>query len=369
MSQGASDVPLLFDEGVVGSTRHLPVIGEQKDISYYGTAARTIVNGPETTGMDFWSINPYVGCAFGCAYCYARYAHRYTLERAAAADPTDEHLQRDLSSMPPWLAFERRIFVKQNAADAVRRVLRRAGDRYDALRKEGAVIGTATDPYQPAERRYRITRGVLEAIADHPGMPVSIITKSPLVTRDVDVLSRIAARAEVTVHVSLITLDRDLARRIEPRAPTPESRLRAVARLAEAGIDVGVNVMPVLPGITDGPDAMDALVRSVARAGATHIGACALRLRPTARRRYLPFIEAEFPHLAERYRASYAAGSTVGERYRKGLERFFAKLCVKYGLPSRFYNDGDDDEEAEQTSDAESSPAADVASEQLGLGL
>src|SRR3712207_4462441 len=104
------------------------------------------------------------------------------------------------------------------------------------------------------------------------------------------------------------SLDRDLARRIEPRAPTPESRLRAVARLAEAGIDVGVNVMPVLPGITDGPDAMEELVRSVARAGATHIGACALRLRATARRRYLPFIEAEFPHLAERYRASYEIG-------------------------------------------------------------
>ncbi len=233
-----SQVPL-FDEGTGETSRRLPVIGEQKDISYYGTAARAIINGPETTGMDFWSINPYVGCAFGCAYCYARYAHRYTLERAAAADETDERLRRDLEGMPPWLAFERRIFVKQNAPDAVRRVLRRTGRRYDALRKDGVVIGTATDPYQPAERRYRVTRGVLEAIAEHPGIPVSIITKSPLVTRDVDVLARIAARADVTVHVSLITLDRDLARRIEPRAPTPESRLRAVARLREAGIDVG----------------------------------------------------------------------------------------------------------------------------------
>jgi DNA repair photolyase len=361
---------LLFDDGVLGAPRHLPVLGEQKDISYYGTAARTIVNGPETTGMDeFWSINPYVGCAFGCAYCYARYAHRYVLERAAAADTADEQLRRDLETMPPWLAFERRIFVKQNAPDAVRRVLRRAGPRYDALRKDGVVVGTATDPYQPAERRYRITRGVLEAIAEFPGVSVTIITKSPLVTRDVDVLARIAARAEATVHISLITLDRDLARRIEPRAPTPESRLRAVARLAEAGIDVGVNVMPVLPGITDGPDAMDALVRSVARAGASHIGACALRLRATARRRYLPFIEAEFPHLAERYRASYATGSTVGERYRRGLERFFAKLCAKYGLPSRFYNDGDEDEEAEEGESAAAPPVVAADPEQLGLGL
>lgn len=368
MGRRELEIPLLFSEGAVGVSRRLPVIGEQKDISYYGTAARTIVNGPETTGMDFWSINPYVGCAFGCAYCYARYAHRYTLERAAAADPDDEHLQQDLASMPPWLAFERRIFVKQNAPDAVRKTLRRDGLRYEALRREGVVIGTATDPYQPAERRFRVTRGILEAIAEHPGMPVSIITKSPLVTRDVDVLARIAARARVTVHVSLITIDRELARRVEPRAPTPESRLRAVARLSEAGIDVGVNVMPVLPGITDGPDAIDALVRSVTRAGATHIAACALRLRGTARRRYLPFVEAEFPHLAERYRASYAAGYNIGERYRDGLKRHFAKLCAKYGIRNGFYDDGDEDEEAEDSAAPESSSAA-VPIEQLGLGL
>jgi DNA repair photolyase len=358
----------LFEEGEIGSSRRLPVLGEQKDISYYGAAARTIVNGPETTGMDFWSINPYVGCAFGCAYCYARYAHRYTLERAAAADPSDDHLRQDLESMPPWLAFERRIFVKQNAAGALRKVLQSGRSRYQALREHGVVIGTATDPYQPAERRYRITRGVLEAIAEHPGMSVSIITKSPLVTRDVDVLARIAARADVTVHVSLITLDRELARRIEPRAPTPESRLRAVARLTEAGIDVGVNVMPVLPGITDGAEAMDSLVRAVARAGASHIAACALRLRGTARRRYLPFIEAEFPHLADRYRASYATGYNVGDRYREGLKRHFDKLCAKYGIRNGFYDDGEDEEETGEVPGAQHGGSV-VVTEQLGLGL
>jgi DNA repair photolyase len=358
----------LFEEGEIGSSRRLPVLGEQKDISYYGAAARTIVNGPETTGMEFWSINPYVGCAFGCAYCYARYAHRYTLERAAAADPSDDHLRHDLESMPPWLAFERRIFVKQNAAGALRKVLQSGRSRYEALREQGVVIGTATDPYQPAERRYRITRGVLEAIAEHPGMSVSIITKSPLVTRDVDVLARIAARADVTVHVSLITLDRELARRIEPRAPTPESRLRAVARLTEAGIDVGVNVMPVLPGITDGAEAMDSLVRAVARAGASHIAACALRLRGTARRRYLPFIEAEFPHLADRYRASYATGYNVGDRYREGLKRHFAKLCAKYGIRNGFYDDGEDEEETGESPGAQHVSGS-VVAEQLGLQL
>jgi DNA repair photolyase len=363
-------VPLFEEPEEAGASRRLPILGEQKDISYYGAAARTIVNGPETTGMGFWSINPYVGCAFGCAYCYARYAHRYTLERAAAADPADEHLREDLESMPPWLAFERRIFVKQNAAAALRRVLRSGSARYQALREHGVVIGTATDPYQPAERRYRVTRGVLEAIAEHPGMSVSIITKSPLVTRDVDVLVRIAARADVTVHVSLITLDRELARRIEPRAPTPESRLRAVARLTEAGIDVGVNVMPVLPGITDGPEAMESLVRAVARAGASHIAACALRLRGTARRRYLPFIEAEFPHLADRYRASYATGYNVGDRYREGLKRHFARLCAKYGIRNGFYDDGEDEEEAETGEPTAVGDRPDsVVVEQLGLEL
>ena len=366
MKRRGVDTPPLFQQGPRDAGRHLPVIGAQKDISYYGVAARTIVNGPETTRMGFWSINPYVGCAFGCAYCYARYAHRYTLERAAAADRADPHLQRDLETMPPWLAFERRIFVKQNAGDALRRTLRRGTARVAALRGAGVVIGTATDPYQPAERRYRVTRGILEAIAEHRGMAVSIITKSPLVTRDVDVLARIAARADVTVHISLITLDRELARRIEPRAPTPEARLRAVARLSESGIDTGVNVMPVLPGITDGPDGLDALVGAVARAGASHVAACALRLRGTARQRYLPFITAEFPHLVERYRSSYAAGYNVGERYREGLKRYFARLCAKHGVRDGFYADGEDEDESEEQAETALAPAA---SEQLGLDL
>lgn len=346
--------------------RRLPVLGEQKDIRYYGSPVETIANGPETTGMGFWSINPYVGCAFGCAYCYARYAHRYALERAAASNPADPRLESDLGSMPPWLAFERRIFVKQNAAAVLERTLRRSGRRYDALRTRGVVIGTATDPYQPAERRYGVTRGLLEVIAQRPGMPVTIITKSPLVTRDVDVLARIAAHACVSVHISLITIDRELARRIEPRAPTPEARLRAVARLRDAGIDVCVNVMPVLPGITDAPCALDALVGAVARAGAGRASACALRLRGSAKRRYLPFIETEFPQLAERYRASYAAGYNVGERYRRGLKQRFATLCAMYGLQCHSY---DEEDEVDSAGDDDARSPAHSPGDQLGLGL
>src|ERR1700750_1891939 len=133
----------LFSSDVLG--KPLPVVGEQKDIRYFGTTARNVLNPPETTQMGFWSINPYVGCAFGCAYCYARYAHRYVLERAATANPEHSGLQSDIGSMPPWLAFERRIFVKENAADVLRRSLRHGSERHLALLgKESIVIGTAT---------------------------------------------------------------------------------------------------------------------------------------------------------------------------------------------------------------------------------
>jgi DNA repair photolyase len=327
------------------------MFGEQKDITYFGTSPRTVLNGPAATGMGFWSINPYVGCAFGCAYCYARYAHRYTAERLTAAAPLDASVREELSSLPPWLAFERRIFVKREAGAIVRRELRRPS-RLSALHRETVVIGTATDPYQPAERRFRITRGVLEALAEQAGLSVTIITKSPLVTRDVDVLLRIAARSKLSIHVSLITADRELARRLEPRAPTPEARLRAIARLRSNGIEVGVNVMPVLPGITDSPELLDSLVRQIAAADASYLGACALRLQSTARQRYLPFIEAEFPHLAARYRATYARGYQVGEKYKEGLRAHFRALCARHGVVFDRYYKSEDDEAEDSSADA-----------------
>ncbi len=315
--------------------RVLPVIGEQRDIRYFATRARGVLNDPKTTGFDgFWSINPYVGCAFGCAYCYARYAHRYALERALAADPRHAELQQITRDLPPWLAFERAIVVKRNAPDVLARTLRNGPDRYrDLARGHQIVIGTATDPYQPAERRFRVTRGILEVLAQHLDLQVVIITKSPLVTRDVDLLARLARHSSVQVHVSLITVDRELARRIEPRAPTPEARLRAVSRLHAAGVHVRVNAMPVLPGITDAPHQLDALVRRVAGAGADALVAGSLSLRSTARQRYLPFIEQEFPALASRYRATFARAHTPGRRYRDGLQQRVRYLCARYGLP------------------------------------
>ncbi|OYV72568.1 MAG: hypothetical protein B7Z72_04480 [Gemmatimonadetes bacterium 21-71-4] len=314
--------------------RALPVIGEQKDIRYHATRAREILNGPGTTGFDgFWSINPYVGCAFGCAYCYARYAHRYALERALAADPLDQALHETARTLPPWLAFERAILVKRNAAAVLQRTLWYGADRHrDLARGHHIVIGTATDPYQPAERRFRITRGLLEVLANHADLHVVIITKSPLVTRDADLLARLARRSSVEVHMSLITVDRELARRIEPRAPTPEARLRAVARLHAAGVRVRVNAMPVLPGITDRPAQLEALVAGVAAAGADAMVVGSLSLHATARQRYLLFIAREFPALAARYRATFARCHAMGPRYRHGLTACVRELCARYGL-------------------------------------
>lgn len=335
----------LFGEEYERQSRMLPVIGQQKDIRYYASLAKNILNGPEATGMGFWSINPYVGCAFGCAYCYARYTHRFVMERASDDDRMEDALTQRYEAMPPWLAFERNIFVKQNAPDVLARTLRQGSERHLALLKgETIVIGTATDPYQPGERRFRITRRILEVLAEHPGLRICIISKSPLITRDIDVLSRINRISTLSIHISLITLKRDLARRLEPRSPTPESRIRGLARLREAGIDAGINCMPVLPGITDNPSDLEALVKRVSEAGATYVGACALRLRSTARDRYLPFIAQEFPHLEERYRNTYSRGFNAGEKYREGLANFFDRICAKYKVRSwsRLRDDGAD---------------------------
>lgn len=306
----------------------LRLLTTQADLQYHAVPARGIFNPPAATGMGFWSINPYVGCAFGCAYCYARDTHRYTLERAGAVG------RQVAAALPPWLAFERRVLVKEQAGARVREALR--SSRSPAA-GESLVIGSATDPYQPAERRFRVTRGVLEALAPVRELSIVLITKSPLVTRDLPLLQQLAQRNRVQVHMSLITVDRELARRLEPRAPTPESRLRAVRRLAEAGVEVSVNCMPVLPGITDAPAQLEALVQAVAATGAASLGACALRLRSASRRRYLPMVREQFPALTARYENAYRNSAYISDSYRTGLAHYMNTLCKKYGLPIRGY--------------------------------
>lgn len=304
----------------------------QADLIYFDGEAKSVLNSPAATGMGFWSINPYVGCAFACSYCYAPYAHRYAVERSLDEGP-NEGVRAQLQELAPQVAFSRRIIVKRNAPAILRQELTPGRAKRAALeRGETVLIGSATDPYQPAERRFRLTRGMLEVLATVRSLDLCIITKSPLIARDVDVLAAISAKAHVTVHLSLITVDRDLARRIEPRAPTPESRLRALRRLSEAGVEVGINVMPVLPGITDNPILIEELVRSVHDAGAKYVNACTLRIRSDTRERYFDMLRNEFPALVARYKTAYARGYAVNENYQQGLKRYMRHICARVGI-------------------------------------
>ncbi len=317
----------------------LQAAAAQADLVYFEGEAKSVLNSPAATGMGFWSINPYVGCAFACSYCYAPYAHRHVVDRSLDESP-NENVRVLLKDLPPQVAFSRRIIVKPNAAEVLRRELAPGRAKREALeRGESLVIGTATDPYQPAERRYRLTRAMLEVLAPIKSLELCIITKSPLIARDVDLLAQIATNASVTVHLSLITVDRALARRLEPRAPTPESRLRALRRLSAAGVEVGVNVMPVLPGITDDPLGIETLVRAVAEAGAKYVNACTLRMRADTRERYLDMLRREFPQLMARYRAAYSNSHAVSDNYQQGLKRFVRRVCervgIHYGNPHR----------------------------------
>jgi len=279
---------------------------------------RSVLNSPQQTGMNFWSVNPYVGCEFGCSYCYARFAHQYVAER---------------SGTPPggWSLedFERRIFVKAGAADVVALTLRPG-----RLKGHAIAIGTATDPYQPAERQFRITRQILERLAQFHGLRIGIVTKSPLIARDRDVLERLAERSELTIHLSLITVDAPLLRRLEVRSPAPGARLRALEKLAQAGLSAGVMIAPVLPGITDDVPHLEALIRAAKNAGARFVGTSPLRMYAHTRRRFLPLVAGEFPRLLARYQRAFAVSGTLSPVYVSALKRRVTKLRREIGVPA-----------------------------------
>jgi DNA repair photolyase len=289
----------------------------ERGTQFISLSVRAVLNTPASTGMGFWSLNPYVGCEFGCAYCYARDTHRYVVERAGQSGP----------EMPAWLDFERRILVKTDAPTVLARTLdpSRLGDAT-------LVIGTATDPYQPAERRFQLTRRVLQTLLGWRGLSIGIITKSPLVVRDLDLLQRLAERHDVSVNISLATIDAGLARRLEPRTPVPRARLRALARLTAGGIHTGLLIAPILPCLTDGRAALSALMAAAKEAGARYVVGSALRLGPAARRRFLPFLSTEFPELADRYQRHYARRQSVGWNYQAALTSRLQDLQRRHGF-------------------------------------
>lgn len=278
-------------------------------MEYFTLPARSLLNRcTSNRGLPFaWTINPYRGCEFACKYCYARYTHEFMELRDGAE-------------------FERKIYVKQQTAELLRRDLRRVKPG------EGIALGTATDPYQPAERRYEVTRGILEEFARHRGFELGIVTKSNLIVRDLELLREVARNNLLSVHITVTTMNVELARILEPRAPRPDLRMEAVRQLREAGLEVGVSSSPVLPGITDAPADLEAVVRAAAEAGARHIFAGALFLKPCSAAIFLPFLEAHFPLLVENYRERYQNRAFLPESYAKRISRLVSSLRQKYGI-------------------------------------
>src|SRR5216117_1556136 len=318
----------------------LPVLDSRlRGTKFVSLTPKSILNSPQQTGVDFWSLNPYVGCEFGCTYCYARYAHRYVVERAHDAGKLSDDEFREFRGPHGWEAFEQRIFVKEQILTALESDLRRyfRSARPPDRPPAPIVIGTATDPYQPAERHFRLTRRILERLARCEGLNLGIITKSPLVARDRDVLLDIQGRNDLEVYVSLITVDVPLIRKVEARSPMPAVRLRALKRLTDAGINAGLIVAPVLPGLTDDLLHLQALFRAACDAGARFVHAGPLRLYPAVRDRFLPVLEQHFPDLAERDRRAYARQSGAPREYAAALTRRIKRLQRTFGFPA---NDG-----------------------------
>ncbi len=286
---------------------------EGHNVEYFTLATRSLLNRVVSQrSLPFaWAINPYRGCEFACKYCYARYTHEFMEWR----DGVD---------------FERKIFVKQHTAELLRQELRRVKPG------EGIAIGTATDPYQPAERRFEVTRAILEELTRHSGLEIGIVTKSNMVVRDVEILRRIAENNQVSVSLTVTTVNADLARILEPRAPRHDLRLEAVRQLKLAGVDAGVNCAPVLPEITDRPGDLEALVKSAGEAGARFIFANGLFLKPCSAAVFLPFLQEHFPALVELYRKRYADRAFLPKGYTQRLSQLMTSLREKHGIGGAF---------------------------------
>jgi len=304
--------PLLEKSPLVGIAR-LAAEGESlregHQVEYFTLPAKSLLNRcTSQRGLPFtWTINPYRGCEFGCKYCYARYTHEFMEMRDGAE-------------------FEQKIYVKQHTAALLRSELRKV------KKGEAIALGTATDPYQPAERRYETTRGILEEFGRHRGFELGIVTKSNLIVRDLEILREVSEHNKLSIHMTITTLDIDLARILEPRAPRPDLRMEAVRQLCDAGLTVGVSCSPVLPGITDSPQNLEAVVQAVAGAGARHIFAGPLFLKPCSAAVFLPFLEQHFPHLVENYRQRYQDRSFLPQSYGKRVTQLVARFREKYGI-------------------------------------
>jgi DNA repair photolyase len=274
-----------------------------------------------------WSINPYRGCEFGCRYCYARYTHEFLAPKPSASAGSDS-TGAGVDLRDPE-TFERLIFMKQNAAWLLEQELRKINPS-DAI-----ALGTATDPYQPIERRARITRSLLEVFARRSGYSLGIVTKSKLIERDIDLLLEIGRRNTLIVHLTITTPNAELARILEPRAPRPDLRFQAVKRLREAGIRTGILCAPLLPGITDSEEAIDEMARRAAEVNASFFVANPLFLKPRSRPTYLSFVREHFPSLEADYERRFAHADFAAKPYSQKLAAIVERARRRHGLGRR----------------------------------
>jgi DNA repair photolyase len=288
----------------------------KRRVEYRELETRSYINRCANAAMPFqWTINPYRGCEFGCQYCYARYTHEFLELREPGA-------------------FETRIFVKAWDPAEFRRELRRVPFG------EGIALGTATDPYQPAERRYELSRRMLEIAAGERDLRLYITTKSDVVARDGDLLAAIGQRNIVRVGVTITTLDTGLARLLEPFAARPDLRIQAVRTLTRAGVAVGVQACPVMPLINDSVESLAAIARAASAAGAQSFHASPLFLKDCAAKVFLPFLDRHFPHLAPKYRAQFTNAPFLRGEYPKLLSARVAAARRAAGLTDRDWRIG-----------------------------
>jgi DNA repair photolyase len=274
---------------------------ELREVEYLHVRARTIISEvPRASRMPFrYTINPYRGCSHACTYCFAR--------------PTHEYL--GLNGLED---FERRIVVKVNAVQRLAAELARP-----SWGGEHIAMGTNTDPYQQAEGRYKLTRGILEKLAEARN-PFSVLTKSTMILRDLEIFAAAAKHTEVKANLSIATLDEDVWHTSEPGTPPPLRRLEAVARLNQAGVPCGVLIAPILPGISDGDEQLESIVRACVEAGAVSISSIGLHLRPGVRELFMPWLERVRPDLVDHYRTLY--GARNGYLAREEQERLSARV-------------------------------------------
>jgi DNA repair photolyase len=276
------------------------------DIEYLEVQCKSALN--RVRGMGFnWSLNPYTGCEHRCAFCYVR-AFEQRADR-----PSDDR-------------YGRAIRIKVNVAAVLRSELSRR-----SWRKETVVIGAATDPYQPAEGRYKLTRQCLQALRDFSN-PAAMITRGPMIVRDIDVLSELARRADLHITFSIPTIDEDIWRRTEPGTAHPRHRLGAIEKLVAAGIDVGVGMAPILPGLTDRPDRIEAVIKAARAAGATGLWAGMLYLREGTKEHFMSVLGKHWPELVPRYEQAYRARAylppSLGEPTMKTVKRLRSQYEV-----------------------------------------